>query len=101
MSPALVILQVPSIEPPSISPNTTPNRDLRSPGALDPSFPDVIRSAEASPRPSVTSMLQRASVVQDSQLIREINEKIAEAVQRGQSPYSIYAIQAGDEASWC
>ncbi|CAB3996445.1 voltage-dependent N-type calcium channel subunit alpha-1B-like isoform X1 [Paramuricea clavata] len=86
LTPALVILQVPTLE------RTPPPP---TPPALDPSFPDVIRSAEASPRPSLTS------VIQDANLIKEINERIAEAVNRGQSPYSIYAIKDGDEASWC
>ena len=86
LTPALVILQVPTLEHTAAPP---------TPPALDPSFPDVIRSAEASPRPSLTS------VIQDANLIKEINERIAEAVKRGQSPYSIYAIKDGDETSWC
>lgn len=91
LTPAVVILRVQNLDH---HPTSSTPIDARSP-TLDPSFPDVIRSTEASPRPSLTSVLQHGN------LIKEINERLAEAVERGQSPYSIYAIKDGDEASWC
>ena len=35
------------------------------------------------------------------QMIAQINDKIAKAVERGQSPYAVYAANDDEESDWC
>lgn len=35
------------------------------------------------------------------QMIAKINDKIAKAVERGQSPYAVYATNDDEESDWC
>ena len=74
--------------------------------ALDP-FPDVIKSAESSPRHSLAPIGDYFSGVnhpeeqRTREIINQINEEITQAVRRGQSPYALFGIQDNDEETWC
>ena len=35
------------------------------------------------------------------QMIAQINDKIAKAVERGQSPYAVYVAEDDEENDWC
>lgn len=76
---------------------------------LDP-FPDVIKSAESSPRHSLASgaefftrgRLHRNPKEQRSnEVINQINEEISQAVRSGQSAYCIFGMFDNDEETWC
>lgn len=89
-------------EPP---PRLAGNRD-RSLMVLD--FPDVIKSAESSPRHSLiplTEFYEAQGRTLDErrtrEIINQINTEVAQAINRGQSPYFIYGISDNDEETWC
>ena len=71
-------------------------------------FPDVIKSAESSPRHSSIPLTefyesQRRTLndPRTREIINQINVEVAQAVNRGQSPYYIYGIMDNDEETWC
>lgn len=75
---------------------------------LDP-FPDVIKSAESSPRHSLAStseLFARARLrdprdQRSSEIINQLNEEISHAVRSGQSAYCIFGMFDNDEETWC
>lgn len=89
-------------EPP---PRIVGDRD-RSLMVLD--FPDVIKSAESSPRHSLIPLTEfyeaRGRTLNERrtrEIINQINAEVAQAINRGQSPYFIYGITDNDEETWC
>jgi len=71
-------------------------------------FPDVIKSAESSPRHSLIPLSEfyesQGRTLNDRrtrEIINQINVEVAQAVNRGQSPYYIYGIMDNDEETWC
>jgi len=71
-------------------------------------FPDVIKSAESSPRHSLIPLSEfyesQERTLNDRrtrEIINQINVEVAQAVNRGQSPYYIYGIMDNDEETWC
>ena len=73
---------------------------------LDP-FPDVIKSAESSPRHSLAPVgdyfagFNHPDGRRTREIINQINEERIQAVRRGQSAYALYGIQDNDEETWC
>ena len=88
-------------EPP---PRIAGDRD-RSLMVLD--FPDVIKSAESSPRHSLiplTEFYEHGRTMNERrtrEIINQINAEVTQAINRGQSPYFIYGIMDNDEETWC
>ena len=71
-------------------------------------FPDVIKSAESSPRHSLIPLTElyeahgrRLDERRTREIINQINTEVAQAINRGQSPYFIYGIMDNDEETWC
>lgn len=75
-------------------------------------FPDVIKSAESSPRHSLVPISDyydarqtRSYIMPEEhrtkEIISEISEEITRAVGRGRSPYFIYGMKDDDEETWC
>ncbi|XP_073235068.1 voltage-dependent L-type calcium channel subunit alpha-1D-like [Porites lutea] len=70
-------------------------------------FPDVIKSAESSPRHSLiplTEFYEHGRTLNQRrtrEIINQINAEVAQAISRGQSPYFIYGITDNDEETWC
>lgn len=73
-------------------------------------FPDVIKSAESSPRHSLASsseffarsrMHRRPKDQRSSEVINQLNEEISQAVRSGQSAYCIFGMFDNDEETWC
>ena len=71
-------------------------------------FPDVIKSAESSPRHSLIPLTEfyeahgrRLDERRTREIINQINAEVAQAINRGQSPYFIYGIMDNDEETWC
>lgn len=70
-------------------------------------FPDVIKSAESSPRHSLIPLSEfyesqgRLNDRRNREIINQINVEVAQAINRGQSPYYIYGIMDNDEETWC
>lgn len=71
-------------------------------------FPDVIKSAESSPRHSLIPLTEfcdsHGRTLNDRrtrEIINQINAEVSQAVNRGQSPYFIYGIMDNDEETWC
>lgn len=71
-------------------------------------FPDVIKSAESSPRHSLIPLSEfyesHGRMLNDRrtrEIINQINAEVALAIDRGQSPYYIYGIRDNDEETWC
>lgn len=90
-------------EPPSTRFATERDRSLL---VLD--FPDVIKSAESSPRHSLIPLTElyeahgrRLDERRTREIINKINAEVAQAINRGQSPYFIYGIMDNDEETWC
>lgn len=75
---------------------------------LDP-FPDVIKSAESSPRHSLAAssdFFARArpedpKEQRSKEIINQINEEISQAVRSGRSAYCIFGMFDDDEETWC
>lgn len=70
-------------------------------------FPDVIKSAESSPRHSLIPLTEfyehgrNLNQRRTREIINQINAEVAQAISRGQSPYFIYGITDNDEETWC
>lgn len=71
-------------------------------------FPDVIKSAESSPRHSLIPLSEfyesHRRTLNDRrtrEIINQINAEVAQAIDKGQSPYFIYGIMDNDEETWC
>lgn len=71
-------------------------------------FPDVIKSAESSPRHSLIPLSEfyetqtrTLNERRNREIINQINVEVAQAINRGQSPYYIYGIMDNDEETWC
>lgn len=71
-------------------------------------FPDVIKSAESSPRHSLiplTEFYEAQGKTLDArrtrEIINQIHAEVTQAITRGQSPYFIYGIMDNDEETWC
>ena len=73
---------------------------------LDP-FPDVIKSAESSPRHSLSSSNVYYARPNDpkeqksKEIINQINEEISQAVRSGHSAYCLFGMYDDDEETWC
>lgn len=71
-------------------------------------FPDVIKSAESSPRHSLIPLSEfyesHRRTLNDRrtrEIINQINAEVVQAIDKGQSPYFIYGIMDNDEETWC
>lgn len=71
-------------------------------------FPDVIKSAESSPRHSLIPLSEfyesHRRTLNDRrtrEIINQINAEVAQAINKGKSPYFIYGIMDNDEETWC
>lgn len=70
-------------------------------------FPDVIKSAESSPRHSLIPLTEfyehgrNLNQRRTREIINQINAEVAQAISKGQSPYFIYGITDNDEETWC
>lgn len=71
-------------------------------------FPDVIKSAESSPRHSLIPLSEfyesHRRTLNDRrtrEIINQINVEVAQAINKGKSPYFIYGIMDNDEETWC
>lgn len=76
---------------------------------LDP-FPDVIKSAESSPRHSLAIAAssdffarrpEDPKEQRSKEIINQINEEISQAVRSGRSAYCIFGMFDDDEETWC
>ena len=106
----MVIIELTSPQPSSAH-GPVEQRDQRSGGdrslmTLD--FPDVIKSAESSPRHSLVPLSglyesygRTLDERRTREIINQINVEVAQAINRGQSPYFIYGITDNDEETWC
>ena len=69
---------------------------LSSAGDLDAGDVDVDNH-----NPSSSSLDVQGSDKYYDDMISRINQQLAQAVEKGQSPYSIYGIEDDDEEDWC
>lgn len=51
-------------------------------------------------QPNTSSLDAQESKYYDD-MISRINQQLAKAVEKGQSPYSIYGLEEDDEEDWC
>lgn len=99
----------PQQEPQSLAePSSTRFATERDRSLLVLDFPDVIKSAESSPRHSLIPLTElyeahgrRLDERRTREIINKINAEVAQAINRGQSPYFIYGIMDNDEETWC
>lgn len=106
----MVRIEIPSPQPPeednTVEVNQRAEGNKTAVVALDP-FPDVIKSAESSPRHSLAPIgdyfagFNKPEGHRTREIINQLNEEITQAVRRGQSPYALYGIQDNDEETWC
>ena len=109
LSLPMVRIEVTSPQPGSAQdPAAEPAPQVASERLMVLDFPDVIKSAESSPRHSLIPLSEfyesHRRTLNDRrtrEIINQINAEVAQAIDKGQSPYFIYGIMDNDEETWC
>ncbi|KAK3748061.1 hypothetical protein QZH41_004204 [Actinostola sp. cb2023] len=103
-SPPMVRIHVSSPLTLDVNGLEKPSHDDRNHLRLD-TFPDVIKSAESSPRHSnefyARARLRDPKDQRSKEIINQLNEEISQAVRSGQSAYCIFGMFDNDEETWC